>query len=381
MCVRVKFWICLLIAVCFSVSRASAYSAQAYAVLDADTGVLLDGADENRQMPMASTTKIMTGLLAAESRALQKIVTVSGVSAGVEGSSMYLKQGEQLSLQDVLYGLMLCSGNDAAACIAENLGGQTAFVRRMNERAQLLGLSNTHFDNPSGLDGKTHHTTAQELAQLTAAALKNPVFAQIVATQSYTSGTRTMVNHNKLLRMYPDAIGVKTGYTRTAGRCLVSAAKRNGRTVVAVTLHDGDDWNDHMHMLDAAFSSLREKRVGQAGDTAAPISVQSGTKQKIQSVYQEDLTAQLFDREQAEIQISHADFLYAPVQQGDICGSAKLLCNGAVLDETALICAQSVALDPAQEDTGLLEKFRHWWDAVRKREAVYENYRGLRAES
>ena len=218
MCVRTKFLVCLLLAVCLGMGRANAYSAQAYAVLDADTGVLLGGANETQQLPMASTTKIMTGLLAAESGALQKIVTVSGVSAGVEGSSMYLKQGEQLSLQDVLYGLMLCSGNDAAACIAENLGGQTAFVRRMNKRAQQLGLRNTHFDNPSGLDGKTHHTTAQELAQLTAAALKNPVFAQIVATQSYTSGTRTMVNHNKLLRMYPDAIGVKTGYTRTAGR-------------------------------------------------------------------------------------------------------------------------------------------------------------------
>ena len=376
-----KLLFSLMVAAMLCTGHSMAYSASAYAVISADTGVLLDGMQENQRLPMASTTKIMTGLLAAEETDIDRIITVSDTCAGIEGSSMYLQAGEQLPLRDILYGLMLCSGNDAATCIAENLGGQTAFVRRMNKRAQQLGLRNTHFDNPSGLDGKTHHTTAQELAQLTAAALKNPVFAQIVATQSYTSGTRTMVNHNKLLRMYPDAIGVKTGYTRTAGRCLVSAAKRNGRTVVAVTLHDGDDWNDHMHMLDAAFSYLREKRVGQAGDTAAPISVQSGTKQKIQVVYQEDLTAQLFDREQAEIQISHADFLYAPVQQGDICGSAKLLCNGAVLDETALICAQSVALDPAQEDTGLLEKFRHWWDAVRKREAVYENYRGLRAES
>lgn len=381
MCVKAKFWICLLLAVCFSVSRVSAYSAQAYAVLDADTGILLDGAKETQRLPMASTTKIMTGLLAAESGKLQQIITVSAASAGVEGSSMYLKQGEQLPLQEVLYGLMLCSGNDAAECIAENLGGRKAFVRRMNERAQQLGLRNTHFDNPSGLDGKTHYTTAYELAQLAAAALKNPIFAQIVATKSYTAGTRTMVNHNKLLRMYPDAVGVKTGYTLTAGRCLVSAAKRNGRTVVAVTLHDRDDWNDHMHMLDAAFASMRTQTAAQAGEAAQTIPVQTGEQRQVQAVYQKDLTAPLFDGEQAEIRVSCAAFLYAPVQEGDNCGSAQLVCNGVVLDETALVCAQSVALDTAQEDTSLSEKLRHWWDAVRKREVIHENHSRLRTKS
>ena len=381
MCVKAKFWICLLLAVCFGISRASAYSAQAYAVLDADTGVLLDGAQETQRLPMASTTKIMTGLLAAESGKLQQIITVSAASAGIEGSSMYLKQGEQLPLQEVLYGLMLCSGNDAAECIAENLGGRKAFVRRMNERAQQLGLRNTHFDNPSGLDGKTHYTTAQELAQLAAAALKNPIFAQIVATKSHTAGTRTMVNHNKLLRMYPDAVGVKTGYTLTAGRCLVSAARRNGRTVVAVTLHDRDDWNDHMHMLDAAFASMHTQTAAQAGEVAQTVSVQTGEQRQAQAVYQEDLTASLFDEEQAEIRVSCAAFLYAPVQKGDICGSAQLVCNGVVLDETALVCAQSVALDPAQEDTSLSEKLRHWWDVVRKREVIHENHSRLRTKS
>lgn len=381
MCVRTKFLVCLLLAVCLGMGRANAYSAQAYAVLDADTGVLLDGANETQQLPMASTTKIMTGLLAAESGNLQQIVTVSAASAGVEGSSMYLKQGEQLPLQEVLYGLMLCSGNDAAECIAENLGGRDAFVRRMNERAQQLGLRNTHFDNPSGLDGKTHHTTAKELAQLAAAALKNPVFAKVVATQSHTSGTRTMVNHNKLLRMYPDAVGVKTGYTMTAGRCLVSAARRNGRTVVAVTLHDKDDWNDHMHMLDAVFASLHAQTAAQAGEEAGTIAVQTGTKQQVQAVYQKDLTAQVFAGEQAEIQIACAEFLYAPVQAGDRCGSAQLVCNGIVLDETALICAEPISLDTTQEDTGWLEKLRHWWDTVRKREVVHENHSRLRTES
>ena len=384
MCVSikyVKYGICLLLAVCFGVGQASAYSAQAYAVLDADAGILLNGGNEKEQLPMASTTKIMTGLLAAESGNLQQIITVSAASAGVEGSSMYLKQGEQLPLQEVLYGLMLCSGNDAAECIAENLGGRNAFVRRMNERAKQLGLHQTHFDNPSGLDGKTHYTTAQELAQLAAAALKNPVFAQVVATQSHTSGTRTMVNHNKLLRMYPDAVGVKTGYTMTAGRCLVSAAKREGRTVVAVTLHDSDDWNDHMQMLDTAFASLHAQTAARAGESAQTISVQTGKKQQVQAVYQEDLTAPLFQGEQTEMRISCADFLYAPVQEGTVCGKAQLVCNGAVLDETALICAESVALDAAQEDTSLLEKLRHWWDTVRKREVIHENHSRLRTES
>lgn len=367
---RVKRWLfCIVIAVLLCAGHgAAAYSASAYAVLAADTGVLLDASRENERLPMASTTKIMTGLLAAEDADIDRMITVPASCAGVEGSSMYLQAGEKLPLRDVLYGLMLCSGNDAAECIAAVCGGREAFVARMNERAAELGLKDTHFDNPSGLDGETHYTTAYELAKLAAAALQNETFAQVVASKSYTAGTRTMVNHNKMLRLYDGAVGVKTGFTKTAGRCLVSAAQRDGRTVIAVTLNDGNDWNDHVQMLDAAFAEMRTEQWAQAGDAAAKLSVQTGTKQTIHAVYAEDLTDTLLAGEQTELKISCAPFLYAPVEQGAVCGYARVVCGDAVLCETELLCGSAVQLDAAQEDVSWKERFLLWWDRIRRRE-------------
>lgn len=364
---KAKLFFCLVFVAVVCAGRTAAYSAAAYAVIAADTGVLLDGLQENQRLPMASTTKIMTGLLAAEEKDIDRIITVSPECAGIEGSSMYLQAGEQLPLRDVLYGLMLCSGNDAAECIAEQCGGRDAFVARMNARAQELGLTDTHFDNPSGLDGETHYTTAYELAKLAAAALRNETFAEVVATKSYTSGTRTMVNHNKMLRLYEGAVGVKTGYTMTAGRCLVSAAERNGRTVVAVTLHDGNDWNDHIQMLDAAFATMQREQWAQAGEAACSIPVETGTKVKVNAVYAEDISAYLLQKEEADLQISCVDFLYAPVKKGTVCGHAKLVCGDTVLQETELICGSSAELDASQEDTSRKERFLLWWDRFRKR--------------
>ena len=363
-----KLLICIGLAMLLCVGRASAYSASAYAVLSANTGVLLDGSRENIQLPMASTTKIMTGLLAAEQPDLDRIITVPTSCAGIEGSSMYLQAGEKLPLREVLYGLMLCSGNDAAECIAAVCGGRDVFVAHMNERAKQLGLTHTHFDNPSGLDGKSHYTTAYELAKLAAFALKNETFAQVVASKSYTSKTRTMTNHNKMLRLYDDAIGVKTGYTQTAGRCLVSAAKRNGRTVVAVTLNDRDDWNDHTQMLNAAFDGMKTQYWAKKGDLAAKIPVQTGEKSTVSAVCQNDLCATLMKQEQADISISYIPFLYAPIKKGDICGYAQVVCGDVVLCESPLICSTSVAMDDTQEDTSRWERIRLWFDHICGRE-------------
>lgn len=365
---RLLFCACLAVLLC--AGRALAYSAAAYAVLSADTGVLLDSSRENERLPMASTTKIMTGLLAAEDPDLEREITVPAACAGIEGSSMYLKAEEILPLKDVLYGLMLCSGNDAAECIAAVCGGREDFIARMNTRAEQLGLTNTHFDNPSGLDGETHYTTAKELAQLAAFALKNEIFAEVVATKSYTSGERTMVNHNKMLRLYDGAVGVKTGFTKTAGRCLVSAAERNGRTVVAVTLNDGDDWNDHIAMLDAAFADMKDNTWAQQGEIAWEIPVQTGQSDTVSAVYAEDLTAATLAGEQAELRISCAPFLYAPVEPGTVCGSAQVVCGDTVLCETDLLCGDAVAIDAAQEDTSWRERLRLWFDRIRGREVV-----------
>lgn len=337
---------------------AHGYSAGAYAVLDAGTGAILDSANADARLPMASTTKIMTGLLAAEDGSPDRMVSVPASCAGVEGSSMYLQAGEVLPLRDVLYGLMLCSGNDAAECIAAVCGGRDAFVRRMNRRAGQLGLSDTHFDNPSGLDGETHYTTAAELAKLTAYALRNPLFAEVVSTQSYQTGTRTMHNHNKLLSMYPDCIGVKTGYTQTAGRCLVSAAERNGHTVIAVTLNDGDDWNDHMAMLDAAFASEHTETLAAHGQQAAVLPVISGTQSTVSAVFSEDLPVSLLGDQTASVVLSHRGMLYAPVTAGTVCGRADVVVGGTVVASCDLITSSAVPPDEGQEIPGLWERLR-----------------------
>lgn len=365
---RLLFCMCMAIFLC--TGHAKAYSATAYAVLAADTGVLLDASQENQRLPMASTTKIMTGLLAAEDPDPDRIITVPASCAGVEGSSMYLQAGEKLPLRDVLYGLLLCSGNDAAECIAAVCGGRDAFITRMNERAAQLGLKDTHFDNPSGLDGETHYTTAYELAKLAAAALQNETFAKVVATKSYTAGTRTMVNHNKLLKLYQGAVGVKTGFTKTAGRCLVSAAVRDGRTIVAVTLNDGNDWNDHAKMLDKGFAGIHTEQWTEAGQAAAMIPVQTGTKHAVNAVYEESLSGALLENEEAEVKLSYMPFLYAPVKKGAVCGRAQVVCGDTILGETNLICDRSAALDKTQEDTSWKERLRLWWDHVRHREVT-----------
>ena len=245
--------------------RAGAVSARAAVVIDADTGETLFEQNADSRLPMASTTKIMTALVALGEGDLDRVYTVKPEYAAVEGSSMYLKAGETLSLQDTLYGLMLASGNDAAVAIAGECGGMTAFVGKMNAKAAELGLTDTHFDNPNGLPSDTHYTTAHELAKITAAALKDPVFRQIVSTKSCTVSGHALSNHNRLLSMYDGAIGVKTGFTRAAGRCLVSAAERNGRTIIAVTLNDPNDWNDHREMLDAGFAQYSEVTLHKAG--------------------------------------------------------------------------------------------------------------------
>lgn len=354
-----KPFFCILIVLPCLLFSAHAYSAGAYAVLDADTGVVLDSSNADTRLPMASTTKIMTGLLAAEDSSPDRMISVPASCAGIEGSSMYLQAGEVLPLRDVLYGLMLCSGNDAAECIAAVCGGREVFVRRMNRRAEQLGLSDTHFDNPSGLDGETHYTTAAELAKLTACALNNPLFAEVVSTQSYQTETRTMHNHNKLLAMYPDCIGVKTGYTQTAGRCLVSAAERNGHTVVAVTLNDGDDWNDHMAMLDSAFASEHTETLAARGQQAVSLSVISGTASDVPVVFSENLSVSLLGEQTASLVLTCRGMRYAPVSAGTVCGRADVVVGDAVVASCDLITASDVPLDESQEIHSLWERIRN----------------------
>ena len=239
-------------------------SAASYILTAPQAGLTLaeQAADEKR--PMASTTKIMTALVVLESCSLDAAVTVPREAVGVEGSSMYLYAGETLTVETLLYGLLLSSANDAAVALAFYAAGSIPdFADRMNEKAAALGLSGTHFVNPHGLDDPDHYTTARDLATLAATALANETFARIAATRTHsvpqegTGVTRYFRNHNRLLRTYDGAVGVKTGYTKKSGRCLVSAVERDGLLLVAVTLNDPADWQDHQTLYDAAFAAYR----------------------------------------------------------------------------------------------------------------------------
>ena len=229
-------------------------SAVSAILLDADTGEVLYEKNADRQMLIASTTKIMTALVALEYGQLQDTVTVNKTHMA-EGSSMYLKPGEEVTVEALLYGLLLCSGNDAALALADHCAGSVdRFVARMNEKAQELGMDATSFANPNGLDDENHYSTARDMARLAAYAALNPTFVRICSTVSVTIGGRTMTNHNRLLRSVEGCIGMKTGYTKAAGRTLVSAARRGGRCLAAVTLQDGNDWADHAALYAYGFA-------------------------------------------------------------------------------------------------------------------------------
>ncbi|MDO7905109.1 D-alanyl-D-alanine carboxypeptidase family protein [Paenibacillus sp. JX-17] len=234
--------------------------AQASALIDVTSGRILYSSHGDEELRIASLTKIMTALVAIEQGRLDDKVKVSARAFAKEGSSIYLKLGEEMTLENMLYGLMLRSGNDAATAIAEHIGGsEDGFVFLMNQKAEELGLSHSHFMNPHGLDAEGHYSSANDLAKLTAYALQQPEFKKIVATKEKAapnpneSWDYKWANKNKLLRLYEGADGVKTGYTKKAFRCLVSSATRHGQQLAAVTLNDGDDWKDHARMLDYGF--------------------------------------------------------------------------------------------------------------------------------
>jgi len=237
--------------------------AEALTLMDAASGRILHSVNGDRQMRIASLTKIMTAIVAIEHGRLDDIVTVSARAAYKEGSSIYLRPGDKVPLETLLYGLMLRSGNDAATAIAEHVGGsEEGFVFLMNRKAEEIGLSDTRFANPHGLDQPEHYSTANDLAKLTAYAMRNPVFRKIAATKFKTFPNPNggwdyhFRNKNKMLFRYEGADGVKTGYTRLARRCLVSSATRNGQQLIAVTLNDGNDWEDHRRLLDYGFAAF-----------------------------------------------------------------------------------------------------------------------------
>ena len=248
--------LCAALTLCFCipvVAEAVEVSATACVLMDADTGLVLYRKNEDQRMLIASVTKLMTALVVLEQGEVDETVTVTAAHMA-EGSSMYLRVGEKLTLEELLYGLLLCSGNDAALALTECAGGVEPFVALMNEKAAALGMKNTHFANPNGLDDEEHYSTAYDMALLACAAANEPTLRRIASTRTAAIGGRTLTNHNKLLSRMDGCIGLKTGYTQAAGRTLVSCAEREGHRLVAVTLRDGNDWNDHEMLYDRGFA-------------------------------------------------------------------------------------------------------------------------------
>ena len=247
--------------------QASALSAEKAIGLDAATGRVLYEKNADDRSLIASTTKIMTALVVCRRCNVLDRVKIPKEAVGVEGSSMYLREGEVLTVQELLYGLMLQSGNDAAAALAIHCGGTIeGFAELMNDKARELGMENSHFVNPHGLDAPDHYATARDLAVLAAYAMDDPIFARTVGAKQVTVGERVLTNHNKLLWQLPGCEGVKTGYTKAAGRILVSAASRQGRRLICVTINAPDDWNDHKDLLEAGFRDFQVRELVAAGE-------------------------------------------------------------------------------------------------------------------
>lgn len=310
-------------------------SAQSALLLDAEHGLVLYEKDADRRLPMASTTKIMTALTALAHVAPETVIRVTPEAVGVEGSSVYLTAGEELTLQELLYALLLQSANDAAEAIAIGIGGSVAgFADLMNAECDRLGLTDTHFANPHGLDAEDHYTTARELAIITREALAVPLLRQIVGTVKATipqgdqPDARLLVNHNKLLRTYDGAIGVKTGFTKKSGRCLVSAAERDGLTLIAVTLNAPDDWRDHAAMLDYGFAQYQAVSLCRAGDSAGTLPVTGGEADTAALRYAESRTAMLpVGHKPITVTVEAPHFLFAPVGADTACGEAVYSCD------------------------------------------------------
>ena len=320
--------LCLLVLLSFCGMSAGAVSVSAAsaALYDPLTGSLLyeKAADERR--PMASTTKIMTALVTVENCDLAEVVTVPRQAAAIEGTRMYLETGEKVTVKELLQGLLLSSGNDAAMALACHVAGDVpGFAALMNDKAAELGLRDSHFENPSGLDGETHYTTARELAVIAAHLLENPILSELVSLQTVkTDNGRYLTNHNKMLRLYDGATGVKTGFTKKSGRCLVSSAARNGRELIAVTLAAPDDWNDHTALLDYGFSLFQETALMGKGADGPEIALADGRRVGTYAAGEISFFLQEGEREQLHWQLEGPQMVYAPVVAGETFG--QLVC-------------------------------------------------------
>lgn len=337
----------MLAVVLFLPVQAYAVSAQCAVVIDAATGRLLYDKNSDKKSLIASTTKIMTALLICEKCNVLDQIRIPKEAVGIEGSSMYLQESEILSLQELLYGLMLSSGNDAAVALALFCcGNLEEFACLMNDKAHELGMKDTHFENPHGLDSKNHYSTAQDLAKLAAYAMENPIFAKTVSAKTVSIGDRFLKNHNKLLWRYAYSDGVKTGYTKAAGRILVSSAVKNRRRLIAVTINAPDDWNDHIALLEDAFHKFNLQRIVTKDDYIGSISIIGGTKESVSVLAADNYVYSISKEETPQIMLPGNNFVFAPVAEGASAGFAYIILGGNAIDKIPVIFGETVEQAP-----------------------------------
>lgn len=329
-------------------AEAPAVSAASAVLMDAETGRVLYAREENTPRAIASTTKLMTALVAAEylEGDLSQMVEIRPEWTGIEGTSLYLTAGERICMKTLFYGLLLHSGNDAAVALAGLCGGDVeTFVGWMNQRAQDLGMTNTHFSDPSGLGDENHYASALDMAKLGAACLKNPTVAEVLSTRTITLEGRRLTNHNKLLWQYDGCTGMKTGYTRQAGRTLVSSARRNGQTLICVTLNDREDWKDHKALLDYGFASFPRQILAQEGDTLGQVPLTGSLLHMVSVSARETVAYPLKEGEKVTTTFDVPEKIQAPVKRGEIAGSVQYCLGDRVVGQTYLVWSGSAAQD------------------------------------
>lgn len=342
-------------------------SASAAILYCADSGEILYEKNPHEKRAIASITKIMTAIIALEYAAVnnKEVKFTSEMSA--IGSSMYLKEGEILTLTELTKGMMMVSGNDAANAVAISVAGSTEkFAELMNQKAQQIGMKDTHFVTPSGLDDENHYSTAYDMALLCSYAMDNEQFRNIVSQKSIKvsyiypeNKTQICTNHNRLLSIYDDCVGIKTGFTEKAGRTLTSAAERDGIRLIAVTLNDGNDWADHSALYDYGFSLVERVQLSTKYKSIDVALV--GAEQNSVTVVpysQAEATVMKNDISKIEEKIYLPRFVYAPVKKGSTVGKIVYTLNGKVISETKLIASSDVQAQTAE---------KHWYDFLKLR--------------
>ncbi len=347
-----------------------ALSAKAALVMEAANGEVLYELAADEPMLIASTTKIMTALVVLERCTLDREVTVDPAWTGVEGSSMYLKPGQKLTVEDLLYGLMLASGNDAAVALAcVTAGSVEAFADLMNDKAEELGCTNTHFSNANGLDAPDHYASARDLALITRAAIQYDDFRRIVSTRRWTVGENTYVNHNRLLDECEGVFGGKTGYTMAAGRTLVTCCERKGLALICVTLSDPDDWDDHKALYDWAYG-LYDRDAVLAGMTWS-VPVIGGVTDSAKVVSADGLPVLHRAGDEITVEYKLPAFVYAAIAAGQNAGEAVAYIDGREAGRSELVYVQDVPQAPAAEPT-FWSRVRDFFDKVEESGVFYQ---------